>query len=85
MLNITLFSSVAFIYLASSFFYFCHLFFRKQKIARVGTSITVFAFIIHTIAYIVRWIESYQLGVGHSPLSFFTLYETLIFSCWSMA
>ena len=85
MLNITLFSSVAFIYLASSFFYFCHLFFRKQKIARVGTSITVFAFIIHTIAFIVRWIESYQLGVGHSPLSFFTLYETLIFSCWSMA
>jgi cytochrome c-type biogenesis protein CcsB len=85
MLNITLFSSVAFIYLASSFFYFCHLFFRKQKIARAGTSITVFAFIIHTIAYIVRWIESYQLGVGHSPLSFFTLYETLIFSCWSMA
>jgi cytochrome c-type biogenesis protein CcsB len=85
MLNVTLFSSAAFIYLASSLFYFCHLFFRKPKIAKAGTAIAVFAFLIHTIAYTVRWIESYQLGVGHSPLSFFTLYETLIFSCWSMA
>ena len=85
MLNVTLFSSVAFVYLASSLFYFCHLFFRKQKIGKAGTSLTVFAFIVHTIAYIVRWIESYQLGLGHSPLSFFTLYETLIFACWSMA
>ena len=85
MLNVTLFSSVAFIYLGSSFFYFCYLFFRKQKIAKAGTFITMLAFIIHTIAYIVRWVESYHLGVGHSPLSFFTLYETLIFSCWSMA
>ncbi len=84
MLNVTLFSSVAFIYLASSLFYFCHLFFRKQKIAKTGTSLTMFAFVIHTIAYIVRWTESYQLGVGHSPLSFFTLYETLIFSCWAI-
>jgi len=85
MINVTLFSSVAFIYLISSFFYFCYLFFRKQKIGKAGTSLTVIALIVHTIAYGVRWVESYQLGVGHSPLSFFTLYETLVFTCWSMA
>jgi cytochrome c-type biogenesis protein CcsB len=85
MINVTLFSSVAFIYLIASLFYFCYLFFRKQKIGKAGTSITVLALIVHTIAYGVRWLESYQLGIGHSPLSFFTLYETIIFTCWSMA
>ena len=85
MMNITLFNSVAFIYLISSFFYFCYLFFHKEIIGEAGTTLTVIALIVHTIAYGVRWIESYQLRVGHSPFSFFTLYETLIFTCWSMA
>ena len=85
MINVTLFSAVAFIYLFASLFYFCYLFSRKGKIGKAGSLITLIAFIVHTIAYIVRWIESYQLGIGHSPLSFFTLYETLVFACWSMA
>ena len=85
MINITLFSSVAFIYLIASLFYFCYLFFRKEKIGKAGTFLTVVALIVHTIAYTARWVESYQLGIGHSPFSFFSLYETLVFTCWSMA
>jgi cytochrome c-type biogenesis protein CcsB len=54
-------------------------------IGKAATTITLFGLIVQSMAYVLRWIESYQLNIGHSPLSFFTLYETLIFSCWSMA
>ena len=32
---------------------------------------------------ILRWIESYSLGIGHAPLS--NLYESLIFFAWTIA
>jgi cytochrome c-type biogenesis protein CcsB len=38
---------------------------------------------LHTGAIIVRWVESYQLGIGHAPLS--NLYESLIFFAWTIA
>ncbi|MBI5568973.1 MAG: c-type cytochrome biogenesis protein CcsB [Desulfomonile tiedjei] len=38
---------------------------------------------VHTSAIGLRWIESYQMGIGHAPLS--NLYESLIFFAWSMA
>ncbi len=40
-------------------------------------------FIIQTAAIIMRWIESYQMGIGHAPLS--NLYESLIFFSWTIA
>ena len=85
MTNIILFNGVAFIYLFSSSLYFCYLFFHKELIGKAATSITFLGLIVQTTAYVLRWIESYQLNIGHSPFSFFTLYETLIFSCWSLA
>ena len=85
MINVTLFSSVAFIYLFSSLLYFCYLFFRKEKVGKAATALMVVGLIVQTIAYGVRWVESYQSGVGHSPFSFFTTYETLVFTCWSVA
>ncbi|MBW1917978.1 MAG: c-type cytochrome biogenesis protein CcsB [Deltaproteobacteria bacterium] len=36
----------------------------------------------HTGALIYRWLESYQLGIGHAPLSNF--YESLVFCSWSL-
>jgi len=85
MTNIILFNTVAFIYLFSSSLYFCYLFFHKELIGKAATAITLLGLIVQSLAYVLRWIESYQLNIGHSPFSFFTLYETLIFSCWSMA
>lgn len=35
---------------------------------------------LHTVGLIIRWIESYKLGIGHAPLSNF--YESLIFYAW---
>jgi len=85
MLNVTLFNTVAFIYLFSSLLYFCYAFFQKEIIGQGATAITLLGLTLQTLAYVLRWLESYQLNMGHSPLSFFTLYETLIFSCWTMA
>lgn len=36
----------------------------------------------HSGALLWRWLESYQLGIGHAPLSNF--YESLIFFSWSL-
>jgi cytochrome c-type biogenesis protein CcsB len=38
--------------------------------------------IAQTFALILRWIESYKMGIGHAPLS--NLYESLIFFAWAI-
>jgi len=84
MINVALFSAVSYIYLFSTLAYCCYFFFRLDAIGRAATGMTVAGFLAHTAAYALRWFESYQLGMGHSPLSFFTLYETIVFVCWSL-
>jgi cytochrome c-type biogenesis protein CcsB len=37
----------------------------------------------HTTAIVMRWIESYQMGIGHAPLS--NLYESLVFFAWAIS
>jgi cytochrome c-type biogenesis protein CcsB len=39
--------------------------------------------IVETTAIGLRWYESYQLGVGHAPLT--NLYESLVFFAWTIA
>ncbi|HTY21965.1 MAG TPA: c-type cytochrome biogenesis protein CcsB [Desulfomonilaceae bacterium] len=36
----------------------------------------------HTVSIGLRWVESYQMGIGHAPLS--NLYESLIFFGWAI-
>ncbi len=36
----------------------------------------------HTASIGLRWIESYQMGIGHAPLS--NLYESMIFFGWAL-
>lgn len=38
---------------------------------------------LHTVGLILRWIESYQHGIGHAPLSNF--YESLVFYSWCIS
>lgn len=52
--------------------------FRKALLALL---IGILAF--HTGAIALRWIESYQMGIGHAPLS--NLYESLVFFAWTLA
>ncbi len=49
--------------------------------AALGLFILVFA--LHTGSIGLRWIESYQMGMGHAPLS--NLYESLVFFAWTIA
>jgi cytochrome c-type biogenesis protein CcsB len=46
-------------------------------------SITLFVGLaVQTAALILRWMESYSMGIGHAPLSNF--YESLIFFAWTV-
>jgi cytochrome c-type biogenesis protein CcsB len=38
---------------------------------------------LHTTSIGLRWVESYEMGIGHAPLS--NLYESLIFFGWSIS
>jgi cytochrome c-type biogenesis protein CcsB len=54
----------------------------KEIFGRVATFVTLVGFAGQTFAIALRWIESYQLGIGHAPLS--NLYESLIFFAWTL-
>ncbi len=43
----------------------------------------VAVWVLHTGAIGLRWFESYQMGIGHAPLS--NLYESLVFFAWTVA
>jgi cytochrome c-type biogenesis protein CcsB len=52
---------------------------RLNKTARTGL---ILGWSIHSVSLIWRWVESYQLGIGHAPLANF--YESLLFFSWSL-
>ncbi|MBN1227269.1 MAG: c-type cytochrome biogenesis protein CcsB, partial [Deltaproteobacteria bacterium] len=80
MINTVILSWVTFVYFLSSIFYILKLVTGKQLPGIIATYISLFGIIVQTIALILRWIESYKLGIGHAPLS--NLYESLIFFAW---
>lgn len=73
-------SIVTFIYGLAGFLYICAWIFRKQSIGRVATWIALIGLIGNTTGILMRWVESYQLGIGHAPFS--NLYESLVFFAW---
>ncbi len=78
-----LLSWVTFGYFFSALFYLIALVFKNQGVGRIAGWVIRIFFIIQTGAIIMRWIESYQMGIGHAPLS--NLYESLIFFSWTIA
>jgi cytochrome c-type biogenesis protein CcsB len=76
-------SIVTFGYLFAALAYLLLLVFRKDAFGRLATWITLIVLGLQTWAIIWRWIESYQLGIGHAPFS--NLYESLIFFAWTIA
>lgn len=69
-------------YIIAMVAYISYLAFKNKGIGLVATTITIFGFLSQTIAIIQRWVESYQLGIGHAPFS--NLYESLILFVWSL-
>ena len=73
-------SIVTFIYGLAGFLYICAWIFRKHLFGRIATWIALAGLIGNTAGILMRWVESYQLGIGHAPFS--NLYESLVFFAW---
>ncbi|MFZ3046947.1 MAG: c-type cytochrome biogenesis protein CcsB [Desulfatirhabdiaceae bacterium] len=75
-----LLSIVTFVYGTAAFFYIASWVFRKPGFGKAATWVSLAGLIVNTAGIGLRWIESYQLGIGHAPLS--NLYESLVFYSW---
>ena len=73
-------SIVTFVYGLAGFLYICTWIFRKQILGKIATWIALAGLIGNTVGILMRWVESYQLGIGHAPFS--NLYESLVFFAW---
>nr|MBF0222062.1 c-type cytochrome biogenesis protein CcsB [Desulfobulbaceae bacterium] len=68
-------------YLFASFVYIGLFIFRAEKLGIIATLMTVGAVLAQTTGLALRWIESYQMGYGHAPLS--NMYESLVVFSWT--
>ena len=75
-------SIVTFVYFAAAFSYLISFVFSKKPIAVAALVLTVSGITAQTAAFIIRWVHSYQLGIGHIPLANF--YESVVFFSWSI-
>jgi cytochrome c-type biogenesis protein CcsB len=82
MLSAKLFNITTIFYMASTLAFFIYLAGRNQKVGLSGTVQAWIGFAIHTVATGLRWKESYDIGLGHAPLS--NLYESVVFFAWSI-
>ena len=69
-----------FTYLFASFLYIGVLIFRTKQIGTFATVFTISALLIQTAGLLLRWVESYQMGIGHAPLT--NMYESVVFFAW---
>jgi cytochrome c-type biogenesis protein CcsB len=56
--------------------------FQQNRLNTVARCTTLLGWGLHTFSLVWRWIESYQLNIGHAPLSNF--YESLLFFSWAV-
>jgi cytochrome c-type biogenesis protein CcsB len=71
-----------FTYMFSALLYVAMLVFKAKGIGRLATSFTAIALAIQTAGLVLRWQESYQMGIGHAPLT--NMYESVVFFAWSI-
>jgi cytochrome c-type biogenesis protein CcsB len=71
-----------FTYLFASFLYMATLVFRSRKVGIAATVFTLIALLIQTAGLGLRWVESYQMGIGHAPLT--NMYESVVFFSWTI-
>ena len=75
-------SITTFIYGFSAFLYLVCFVFRRQTLGVLGTWVALLGLIGNTAGIVMRWLESYRMGIGHAPLS--NLYESLVFFAWTI-
>jgi cytochrome c-type biogenesis protein CcsB len=77
-----LLSIITFGYGLAAFFFLASWVFKKQVVGKLASLIAMLSVLGNTVGIILRWVESYSLGIGHAPLS--NLYESLIFFSWTI-
>ena len=82
MINSVILSYITFIYFVSFMLYLLMMVIGKRFFGHLATIVTSIGLAGHTLAIILRWVESYRFGIGHAPLS--NLYESLIFFAWTI-
>jgi len=70
-------SIITFVYGLAGFCYIFAWIFKKPSVAKAGTWVALIGLAGNIVGLVMRWVESYQLGFGHAPLS--NLYESLVF------
>jgi cytochrome c-type biogenesis protein CcsB len=83
MISARLVSAVTFLYLACTVLYFVFVAFRSNRLGKLATGAAWVTLLIQMAAILLRWVESYQMGYGHAPLS--NMYESLVFFSWCIA
>jgi len=76
-----LLSISTFVFALAAFFYMAALIFKKPQLTLPARWIVAAAVVVTTAGLLLRWVESYQMGIGHAPLS--NLYESLVFFAWT--
>jgi cytochrome c-type biogenesis protein CcsB len=77
-----LFNVTTIAYMASMLVFFAFLASKNKNLGLAGSIIAYTGFIVQTAAIALRWKESYDIGVGHAPLS--NLYESVVFFSWTI-
>jgi cytochrome c-type biogenesis protein CcsB len=77
-----LFNVTTLAYMVSMLLFFTFLATRQKGIGLAGSLIAYFGFLVQTAALLLRWKESYAMGIGHAPLS--NLYESVVFFTWTI-
>ena len=76
-------SITTFVYGLAAFLYVMALVFKKPGPGQLATWVMLVALVGNTAGFVMRWMESYQMGFGHAPLS--NLYESLVFFAWTIS
>lgn len=76
-------TAATFIYAFAAVGYLAAWIFNAYVVGRISPWIALIGIIANTAGIALRWAESYQLGIGHAPLS--NLYESLVFFAWIIA
>jgi len=77
-----LFNITTFAYLVSMVVFFAYLASKNKSVGLAGSLAAFAGFAIQTVAILLRWKESYDMGRGHAPLS--NLYESVVFFSWTI-
>ncbi|KAB2890542.1 MAG: c-type cytochrome biogenesis protein CcsB [Desulfobulbaceae bacterium] len=72
-----------FIYLFATLLFVYFLVFKADRAHHTAVAATVVAFLTQTAGIGLRWYESYDMGIGHAPLT--NMYESVVFFSWTIA